>query len=100
MNADVRLIIRKDNKTYQIFDYNGGDIVLSKTILHPHQSTSGHKHAYTEIYYFNDNAFIQIENNTEIVNVGEFRFIPSNVFHRVWNNSDNDLEFLCAWSKK
>ena len=96
---DSRLKIRKDNGTYRIVDYEGDDIVLSKTILHPHQSTTGHKHSHTEIYYFIGSGIMQIGDDIETMNGGEFKFVSSSIFHRVSNNGNEDLEFLCTWRK-
>jgi quercetin dioxygenase-like cupin family protein len=90
-------IIRIDNEVYRIIDFNSGTLTMSKTILHALKSTNGHKHNYQEIYYFINNwgmlqvgeAFYQIQQG--------FVLIPPNNFHKVINNENKDIEFICAW---
>ena len=96
---DNRLTIRASSSVYKILDFDSGDLILSKTILHPNQSTRGHSHNYNEAYYFLDTGSILLDEEVLFPEKGEFVFIPGSTFHKVWNNSNTDLEFLCAWSK-
>ena len=93
----------KDNDTYQITDNTFlENLVLSKTMLHPHKHTRGHSHPGQEEIYF----FIS---GTGIMELGDKKFpvkdqdivlIPDGIFHKVYNESDQNLEFICVFDGK
>lgn len=88
---------RADDDTYEIVDMKGEEVVMSVTVLHPHKSTKGHKHANEEIYYFHQDAVIQVDTHEVWVKPGTFLIIKPNEFHRVVNDTDEDLSFGCCW---
>jgi quercetin dioxygenase-like cupin family protein len=75
-------------------------LVLSITILHAGKQTTGHSHPVGEVYFF-------VEGEGEIELSGKRRRVKSrdivpiapNEFHRVYNTSDRDLIFACAFEK-
>ena len=90
-------IIRIENEVYKIIDFNSGTLTMSKTILHALKSTKGHSHNYQEIYYFiNNGGMLQIGETLNQIKQG-FVLIPPNSFHKVINNENKDIEFICGW---
>ena len=78
LNRDDSNIV-KDNETYTLLDNTTlNKLIVSKTILHPSQETTGHKH----------------------ISVGpdSIVLIPDGDFHKVWNLSETeDLIFVCVF---
>jgi quercetin dioxygenase-like cupin family protein len=90
-------LIRADTEVYRIIDFNSGTLTMSKTILHPLKSTKGHSHNYEEMYYFINNlGILQIDETINEIRQGFVLILP-NSFHKVINNTDKDIEFICAW---
>jgi mannose-6-phosphate isomerase-like protein (cupin superfamily) len=93
----VAEIVRVDNEVYKIIDFNSGTLTMSLTILHPLKSTNGHSHSYQEIYYFISGwGLLQIGETFNQIKKG-FILIPPNSFHKVINNGNEDVEFICTW---
>ena len=90
-------LIRADTEIYRIIDFNNETLTMSLTILHPLKSTKGHSHNYQEIYYFISSwGLLQIGETLNQIKKG-FILIPPNSFHKVINNGNEDIEFICAW---
>ena len=82
----------KDNTTLN-------NLVVSSTKLNPNRSTTGHRHAGQEEVYVFTKGKGQMELDHEILDVceGDTVLIKDNVFHKVHNNSDFMLEFICVF---
>ena len=96
--------IVKDNKTYTLLDNTKlNNLVVSKTILHPHKNTRGHSHkGQEEIYHFISGEGYMILGDEQInVEAGSIILIPDGIFHQVWNTSSlEDLVFVCVFDGK
>lgn len=95
----VRLV--KDNEVYRVADWRVlENITASMTVLHPHQATGGHSHAGDEEEYY---VFVkgvgrmQLGDEEAPVGAGEVVAIPAKVFHKVYNEGDEDLVFFCVF---
>ena len=106
-NKDSKVI--KDNKIYTLLDNTKlNNLVVSKTILHPNQKTTGHKHKGQEEVY----QFISGHGRMEVnpawrggaaffVGPTDTVIIPDGYFHKVWNESETeDLIFVCVFDGK
>ena len=101
-NQDSKVV--KQNDTYTLIDntdLNG--LVVSKTILHPKKSTTGHNHkGQEEVYIFTEGyGAMQIDDEKFLVTKGDIVLIPDGAFHKVYNTSNykanNPLIFLCVF---
>ena len=101
---DISGNIVKNNETYVVIDNtNLIGLVVSKTILHPDRSTTGHKHpGQEEVYHFiHGHGRMQLDNDTFPVCQGDVVLIHDGVFHKVFNDSEvEDLTFLCVFDGK
>ena len=101
---DISGVVVKDNETYAVIDNTVlNDLVLSKTILYPEKSTSGHKHpGQEEIYQFvHGHGAMEVDNKIYDVSVGSIVLIPDGSFHRVHNSSTyENLVFVCVFNGK
>jgi oxalate decarboxylase/phosphoglucose isomerase-like protein (cupin superfamily) len=104
--CDVGGVVVKDNETYVLKDNNTlKNLVLSSTELHPNQQTRGHRHPGQEEVYIFVSGFGKMivgEEDTEPFDVipGDIVLIPDGAFHRVINNSSDDLVFNCVFDGK
>jgi len=97
---DIGGDIVKDNETYLLKDNTAlKNLVVSSTKLYAHRSTRGHRHAGQEEVYIFIKGSGQIELDHEIFDVkeGDTILIKDNVFHKVHNNTDFGLEFICVF---
>jgi len=96
--------IVKENEVYTVIDNTQlKGLVVSKTILHPHRSTTGHKHpGQEEVYHFiSGHGQMKVDDELFEVRSGEVVLIPDGAFHRVFNKSRwEDLTFLCVFDGK
>ena len=88
------------NETYDVIDNTNLDkLIVSKTILHPGKETGGHNHSgQEEVYIFTSgegSMIVGIELND--VKMGDIVLIPDGDFHKVWNEGDEDLIFICVF---
>jgi len=90
--------IMKDEARYIVEDSTYlEDLVVSKTTLHPAQSTKGHWHANIEEVYMCISGAGRIEVEKEIKNIaaGDLVLIKEGLYHRVHNDSQSeDLVFI------
>ena len=97
--------IVKENSTYTVIDNTElKNLVVSKTILHPNQETTGHSHkGQEEVYQFVSGLGLMDvgERHGVLVNSGDTVLIPDGDFHRVYNTSKHeDLIFVCVFNGK
>ena len=97
----------KQDERYKVFDNNNlNNLIVSKTILNPYESTTGHRHkGQEEVYIFHKGVCImEIEKNqkhtTHSVSEGHIVLIEDHDFHRVHNKSGYPLEFICIFDGK
>ena len=101
---DIGGEVVKENDTYTVIDntdLNG--LVLSKTILHPGKSTTGHSHpGQEEVYHFTGGyGIMEVDANEVAVMPGDIVLIPDGAFHKVQNTSTfDDLIFICTFDGK
>ena len=94
--------ITKDNETYVLEDNNLLEhMTLSKTTLKPSQSTRGHLHDdLEEVYFFTKGEGKMVLGEEEFdVKAADIVLIPQGKFHRVINNKNESMEFVCVFEK-
>ncbi|MBS3814996.1 MAG: cupin domain-containing protein [Hadesarchaea archaeon] len=93
-------LVKSDDR-YIVVDKEVGGIVFSITILHPGKETSGHSHEEAgEVYFFAEGkGVLELDGEKRTVRGGDAIPISPGTFHRVYNTSDTDLVFLCAFEK-
>ena len=95
--------IVKDTEVYQLKDNNHlNNLVVSSTLLHPKQETTGHKHEGQEEVYFFQYGYGEMTLGEERfpVSGGQVVLIPDGVFHQVHNTEDSPLYFVCVFDGK
>ena len=94
VKEDVRYVV-KDNTELN-------NLVVSSTRLNARKTTSGHRHAGQEEVYIFVRGSGQMELDHRIIDVkaGDTILIQDNVFHKVHNNTDLGLEFICVFDGK
>lgn len=101
---DIGGEVVKDNEVYVLKDNKHlKNLVLSSTLLHPHQATRGHRHVgQEEVYYFISGTGAMQLNDAEPrpVSAGDVVLIEDGAFHRVFNTSEVDLYFVCVFDGK
>ena len=91
----------KDTDVYRIQDNTDlKQLVVSSTLLYPGKSTRGHTHAgQEEVYMFiSGTGTMQLDKATFPVSSGDMILIQDGVFHKVSNDSDGDLYFVCVFN--
>lgn len=96
VNGDV---VKQDDRYVVIDNKALNNLVLSSTLLHPEKSTSGHMHAgQEEVYFFiSGTGTMQLDEETFPVKAGDIVQIKDDAFHRVFNDGDTDLYFVCVF---
>lgn len=92
--------IIRDNEVYVVEDNRFlNNLVLSKTILHPKNETSGHSHpGLEEVYLFKSGSgTMQLDEDQFPIQSGDIVLIPDGAFHKVFNTGDEDLIFVCVF---
>jgi len=91
----------KSDERYVVVDRPlGENLVLSITILHPGKHTTGHSHLVAEVYFFIEGeGEIELGVQRHLVRGKDVVPIRPNEFHRVYNISNRDLIFVCAFEK-
>lgn len=93
----------KNNDTYKVIDNTFlNNLVLSKTVLHPNKHTRGHSHpGQEEIYFFiSGSGIMELGDQKFVVKDKSIVLISDGIFHKVYNESDKDLEFICVFDGK
>ena len=98
---DIGGSVVKDDDRYIVKDNTElKNLVVSSTRLSASKSTTGHRHAGQEEVYIFIKGSGQMELDHEIFDVyeGDTVLIKDNVFHKVHNNTDYGLEFICIFN--
>ena len=102
-NWDVGGDVVKDDARYIVKDNTElNNLVVSSTLLAAKKSTTGHRHAGQEEVYMFVSGSGQMELDHKIFDVteGDTVLIQYNVFHKVHNNTDFGLKFICVFDGK
>ena len=93
-------IVRRTD-VYDVYDLSSLErLNLSLTELNGFQKTGGHYHDAEEVYIFIEgNGKIQIGENFTECKAGDVFLIPSDNFHRVWNEGSDVLKFWSIFEK-
>jgi mannose-6-phosphate isomerase-like protein (cupin superfamily) len=97
---DVGGSVVKDDDRYIVKDNTElKNLVVSSTRLNAGKSTTGHRHSGQEEVYIFIEGSGKMELDQEIfeVHTGDTVLIKDNVFHKVHNNTDYGLEFICVF---
>lgn len=100
---DIEGEIVKDNETYTLRDNKTlKNLVVSSTTLHPGMHTRGHAHpGQEEVYYFvHGSGYMELGEELYPVRPGSVFLIPDGAFHKVYNNTDQELYFVCVFDGK
>jgi len=92
----------KKSDRYEVYDLAVGNLVLSMTVLHPGKATTGHSHEDTEeiSLFVRGDGEIELDGERQPVRAEDVVAVPREVFHRVFNTGDTDLEFLCFFERR
>ncbi|MEM0372457.1 MAG: cupin domain-containing protein [archaeon] len=98
---EKRVPVVKSNDVYDIHDLELEHLTASVTVLHPGKQTRGHSHEnIEEIYFFLKGRGKMLVGEEETsVSEGEMVMIPCGAFHRVINDSGEDMRFLAVFEK-
>ena len=105
---DIGGALVKEDDRYVVKDNNDlKNLVVSSTDLNPGKQTTGHTHAgQEEVYIFVSGVGNMTltypdgkEENFAVTN-GDIVLIEDDVHHRVFNNSENELYFVCVFDGK
>ena len=97
---DIGGDVVKDDHRYIVKDNTSlSNLVVSSTMLSAKQSTTGHRHAgQEEVYIFvSGSGQMELDHNIFDVTAGDTVLIEDNVFHKVHNNTDVGLKFICVF---
>lgn len=100
---DIGGTVVKQDDRYTVKDNTTlNDLVVSSTSLNPCKSTSGHSHVgQEEVYIFiSGHGTMQLDDRKFEVNADDIVLIKDGVFHRVFNESDEVLYFVCIFNGK
>lgn len=91
----------KEDERYIVLDNNSlSKLIPSITKLNPNKSTSGHKHeGQEEVYvFYKGTGIMQIDDSKFKVEQGDVIPVPDGAFHRVFNESNEILEFAAIFN--
>ena len=93
--------LAKSDETYDIHDLKLEHLTVSTTTLHAGKETRGHEHAEKEEVYLclEGSGTLQVGEETADFVKGDLVTIPLGAFHKVVNNSEGELVFLCIFEK-
>ena len=97
---DIGGDVVKDDHRYIVKDNTElTNLVVSSTMLSAKKSTTGHRHAgQEEVYMFvSGSGQMELDHTIFDVTVGDTVLIQDNVFHKVHNNTDVGLKFICIF---
>ena len=97
---DIGGEVVKDDHRYIVKDNTLlNNLVVSSTMLSAKKSTTGHRHAgQEEVYMFvSGSGQMELDHKIFDVTAGDTVLIEDNVFHRVHNNTDIGLKFICVF---
>jgi len=97
---DIGGEVVKENDTYVVKDNTTlNNLVISSTLLHPGKETTGHIHeGQEEVYFFvSGSGIMKIDDKLHVVKEGDVKLIYDGAFHKVFNDTDKDLYFVCVF---
>ena len=97
---DIRGNIVKQDDRYVVKDNKfGNNLVISSTRLFAYKETSGHSHdGQEEVYFFVEgNGIMELDKTRFTVRAGDVVPIKDGVFHKVYNDNNEDLYFVCVF---
>ena len=100
---DIGGEVVKDDHRYIVKDNTElNNLVVSSTLLAAKKSTTGHRHAgQEEVYMFvSGSGQMELDHKMFDVTAGDTVLIQDNVFHKVHNNTDFGLKFICVFDGK
>ena len=80
--------------TTQLIEHS---LTVASTYLQPHQSTRGHSHPNPENYFFHSDCILKLDDEEIEIKAPQHIHIQPNVFHQVFNPSDNIVAFTCTY---
>lgn len=98
--SDIGGDIVKENDTYTVKDNTElNNLVVSSTLLHPGKETTGHIHeGQEEVYIFvRGSGIMKIDETMHVVKEGDVRLIYDGAFHKVINDNNEELYFVCVF---
>lgn len=98
--SDIGGEIVKENDTYTVKDNTTlNNLVISSTLLHPGKETTGHIHeGQEEVYIFvRGSGIMKIDETMHVVKEGDVRLIYDGAFHKVINDNNEELYFVCVF---
>jgi len=102
-NWDIGGDVVKDDNRYIVKDNTElNNLVVSSTLLAAKKSTTGHRHVgQEEVYIFvSGSGQMELDHKIFDVTAGDTVLIQDNVFHKVHNNTDFGLKFICVFDGK
>ena len=100
---DYEVVPIRETEVYTVSDINYlSNLVVSETILHPEQCTSGHSHDdLDEVYVFvSGHGCIEYAGDQyRSVENGSTVLIKGGEFHKVFNTGKEDLKFISIFQK-
>ena len=92
-------VVKEDNRYIVKDNTHLKNLVVSSTMLRANSSTTGHRHAgQEEVYIFiKGSGQMELDHKIFDVKAGDTVLIEDNVFHKVHNNGDYGLEFICVF---
>ena len=99
---DMNGTVIRDNETYVVEDVQLlENLTVSKTVLHVGKETTGHSHkGLEEVYMFESGTgTMQLSNDVISVTAGDIILIKEGEFHKVYNEGNQDLVFVCVFQK-
>ena len=92
-------VVKNDNRYIVKDNTMLNNLVVSSTMLSAKKSTTGHRHAgQEEVYMFvSGSGQMELDHNIFDVTAGDTVLIKDNVFHKVHNNTDVGLKFICVF---
>ena len=97
---DIGGKVVKEDARYVVKDNTDlSNLVVSSTHLNAGKSTTGHRHAgQEEVYVFvGGSGQMELDHKIFDVTAGDTVLIHDNVFHKVHNNTDVGLKFICVF---
>jgi mannose-6-phosphate isomerase-like protein (cupin superfamily) len=93
-------VVKEDDRYVVLDNSSLSKLVPSITKLNPNKSTSGHKHAgQEEVYvFYRGTGIMQIDDTKFNVKQGDVIPVPDGAFHRVFNESEEILEFAAVFN--
>tara|TARA_Y100000034_G_scaffold136800_1_gene215893 strand:+ start:18426 stop:18773 length:348 start_codon:yes stop_codon:yes gene_type:complete len=102
-NWHINKTLIKDTDQYEIYDNTTlNNLTVSETKLRAGKSTNGHRHkSQEEVYIFTEGSGeMELDYNVFSVTRGDIVLVPDNVFHKVHNDTDYWLKFVCIFEGK